>query len=181
MPDWNATARRIRVPLGFAFTVLYLWLAQPTWPSILLGGLVAVPGLWLRAWASGHVTKATEITTTGPYAYTRNPLYLGSLILAVGFGMAARSLWLAVALVAMLLAIYLPVIRWEEAYLRRNFPEFDGYAKRVPRLLPRLHSGAGSPERFSWERYRRHREYNALLGTLAMLAALAIKRQWFIH
>ncbi|HSA93071.1 MAG TPA: isoprenylcysteine carboxylmethyltransferase family protein [Terriglobales bacterium] len=179
MPDWNATARRIRVPLGFAFTLLYLWLARPTWQSILIGGLAAIPGLWLRAWASGHVTKATEITTTGPYAYTRNPLYLGSLILAAGFGIAARSPWLAAALLAMLLAIYFPVIRWEEAYLRRNFPEFEDYARRVPRLLPRLGPGTGASNNFSWERYRRHREYNALLGTLAMLAALAIKLQWF--
>ena len=179
MPDWSATARRIRVPLGFGFAALYLWLAQPTWQSVLIGGLVSVPGLWLRAWASGHVTKATEITTTGPYAYTRNPLYLGSLIVATGFGIAARSPWLAAAMLVMLLAIYLPVIRWEEAYLRRNFPEFEDYAQRVPRLLPRLHPATEARREFSRELYLRHREYNALLGTLAMLAALAIKLQGF--
>lgn len=179
MPDWRATARRIRVPLGFAFAVLYVWLAQPTWPSILIGGAVAVPGLWLRAWASGHVTKATEITTTGPYAYTRNPLYVGSLIIGAGFGIAARSPWLAAALLMMLFAIYLPVIRWEEDYLRRNFPEFSDYARRVPRLLPRRRPATPTPGEFSRDRYLRHREYNALLGTLATLAALAVKLQWF--
>src|SRR5690348_3134898 len=131
-------ARRGRVPLGFVLAALYLWLARPAWSSIVLGGAVALAGLALRAAASGYITKNSALTTTGPYAYTRNPLYLGSVLLAAGFALAARSWWIALALVLMFALIYLPVVRGEEAYLRSRFPEFDDYMRRVPRFLPRL-------------------------------------------
>jgi protein-S-isoprenylcysteine O-methyltransferase Ste14 len=90
-----------------------------------------VPGLLIRALASGHVRKNEALATSGPYAYTRNPLYLGSLLMGVGFAIAARSWWVGVILVVMFLAIYLPVIRDEENYLRQKFPEFEEYARRV--------------------------------------------------
>src|SRR5271155_59748 len=109
--SWAKIARRIRVPLGFAFTAVYLWLATPTAASMLIGSALIIPGLAVRGLASGHVQKNEQLTTTGPYAYTRNPLYLGSLILAVGFVIAARNIWIALVLVLLLLAIYLPVIR----------------------------------------------------------------------
>lgn len=179
MASWQQTARRIRVPLSFAFAVVYLWLAQPSWVSIAAGSVVALPGLWLRAVASGHVRKDTELATTGPYAYTRNPLYGGSLILAAGFAVAARSPWIAGLMLVMFAAVYLPVIRSEEEYLRRTFPEFEEYAKRVPRLVPRLHAEAGARGNVSWELYWRHREYNAVLGVAGMMAALAAKILWF--
>src|SRR5512137_1781953 len=110
--------------MGFAFVVLYLWLARPTWISIAAGSAVAVLGLGLRAWASGHVAKAEEITQSGPYAYTRNPLYLGSIILGAGFAVAACSLWIAGGMAAIFLAVYIPVIRWEEEWLRANLQGF---------------------------------------------------------
>lgn len=178
MTDWGTRARRIRVPAGFVFAALYLWLARPTAASIGAGAAVAAVGLGLRAWASGHVSKAEEITQSGPYAYTRNPLYLGSLIVGVGFAIAARDPWIAVGMLALLLAIYIPVIGWEEAWLRAHLEGFDDYAARVPRLFPRLRP-AGTPGAFSAHRYRRHREYNALLGAAAMLAALVIKLRFF--
>lgn len=174
MADWGKFARRIRVPMGFVFVVVYLWLARPTWTSLAAGSAVAVLGLGLRAWASGHVTKAEEITQSGPYAYTRNPLYLGSIILGAGFALAARSLWIAGGMAAILLAVYIPVIRWEEEWLRANLQGFDEYAARVPRLLPRA-TPAGAPGDFSRERYLRHHEYNALLGAIAMIVALVLK------
>ena len=93
-PTWAKIARRIRVPLSFAFAILYFWLAQPTVISMLVGGAIVIPGLLVRALASGHVQKNEQLATTGPYAYTRNPLYLGSLILALGFAFAARSWWM---------------------------------------------------------------------------------------
>lgn len=176
--SWSRIARRIRVPLGFAFAVLYVWLAQPTWTSILAGACVAIGGLLLRAVASGHISKDSELTTSGPYVYTRNPLYLGSLLLAAGFAIAARSWWVVLAVAVLFAAIYLPVIRSEEDYLRGHFPEFEAYAQRVPRLLPRLRKAHSAPGSFSRERYLRHREYNALLGTAAMIAALAAKLWW---
>jgi len=170
--NWAKVARRIRVPLGFAFAALYLWLAHPTRRSLLSGVVFVAMGLALRGLASGHVQKNEQLTTTGPYAYTRNPLYLGSLILATGFAIAARSLWVALVLVILFLAIYLPVIRAEEKYLEERFPEFASYAGRVPRMLPRWTPSGDCGGKFSWALYWKHREYNATLGSVAILAAL---------
>jgi protein-S-isoprenylcysteine O-methyltransferase Ste14 len=179
MAEWSKIARRIRVPLGFCFAVLYFWLARPSWRSLLLGAIVVVPGLFIRALASGHVRKNESLATSGPYAYTRNPLYLGSLLMGVGFCVAARSWWVGAVLVVMLIAIYLPVIRDEEAFLRQKFPDFEEYARRVPRMLPRfkLHSGPDRSVRsnFTWGLYLQHREYNALMGAAAMLLGLTLK------
>ncbi len=172
---WSSIARRIRVPLSFTFAVLYLWLSRPTAKSIVFGALVAIPGLLIRALASGHVQKNEQLTTSGPYAYTRNPLYLGSMVLAGGFAIAARSWVIVAAMSIIFIAIYLPVIWSEEAFLRRNFAEFDAYASRVPRLLPRISAVGHQEVGFSWDLYRKHREYNAILGAVVMFAALASK------
>jgi protein-S-isoprenylcysteine O-methyltransferase Ste14 len=142
---------------------------------MLLGSALIIPGLAIRALASGHVQKNEQLTTTGPYAYTRNPLYLGSLILAVGFAIAARNWWIGAALVLIFLAIYLPVIRGEESFLGEHFPEFAEYSRQVPRLLPRLTSFESGHGAFSWDLYWKHREYNATLGAVAMLAVLTAK------
>ena len=176
--DWTKIARRIRVPLGFVFAVLYFWLAKPTWRSVALGAILIVPGLLIRALASGHVRKNEALATSGPYAYTRNPLYLGSLLIGIGFAAAARSWWVSAVLVVMFFAIYLPVIRDEEAFLRQKFPEFADYARQVPRMFPRIMPRAGtqgSSGGFSMSLYLKHREWNALIGALAMLAALLIE------
>lgn len=172
---YSQIARRIRVPLGFVTAALFLWLARPTWMSIALGCVVALPGLWLRALAAGHVRKNAELTTSGPYAYTRNPLYLGSILIAAGFAIAANNPWVGVLLIAMFLAIYLPVIRSEEAFLRSTFPAFDDYARTVPRLVPRLTAANAEPGSFSRELYRKHREYNALIGAGLLMLVLVAK------
>ena len=183
MAEWSQVARRVRVPLGFLFAVFYFWLARPSWRSLMAGAIVVVPGLLIRALASGHVRKNESLATSGPYGYTRNPLYLGSLVMGLGFAVAARSWWVGVVLVAMFVVVYLPVIRDEEAFLRRRFPEFEEYARRVPRMLPRFtpHPGASSEGSagFSLELYLKHREYNALLGVLGMMAALIAKMTYF--
>src|SRR6266853_2287286 len=176
MPEWSHIARRIRVPLGFLFALLYFWLARPTWCSLALGGIGIVVGLLIRALASGHVRKNEALATSGPYAYTRNPLYLGSLVMGLGFCVAARNWWVGAALVVMFVAIYLPVIRDEETFLRGKFPEFDEYARRVPRMWTKLRRGSSKEAGdFSLELYLKHREYNALLGAAAMLAGLVVK------
>jgi len=175
---WANVARRIRVPLGFGFAALYLWLARPTPGSVAIGTLVALPGLLLRALASGHVQKNEQLTTTGPYAYTRNPLYLGTLILAAGFALAARNWWIAGGMVLIFVAVYLPVIKSEEAFLLQRFPEFSEYSARVPRLLLRPAGRGNATQAFSWELYRKHREYNAILGSAAMIVALLVKLLW---
>jgi len=180
--SWNRMARRIRVPLGFLLAALYLWLARPALWSILCGGGVAALGLGIRAMASGYVRKNETLATAGPYGYTRNPLYLGSIVMAVGFALSARS-WIVVAVLSlMFLAIYLPVIRGEEAFLRERFPDFAQYERRVPRLLPRIGALFAVPHHprgaFSRELYLQHREYNALAGALAMMVLLTVKLVW---
>jgi protein-S-isoprenylcysteine O-methyltransferase Ste14 len=174
MVSWSAIARRVRVPLGFVFAILYFWLARPTVKSILIGTALVILGLMIRAVASGQLQKNQRLATEGPYAYTRNPLYLGSLILSVGFALAARSWWIVGGILLLFFAIYLPVIRAEEVFLRERFPQFEDYARRVPRLFPRVSAGKNSGV-FSWDLYWKHREYNATLGAAAMLAALVAK------
>ncbi len=175
---WNRIARRVRVPLGFAFAGFFVWLARPAWLFLGLSMVLVAPGLVLRGYASGYVKKNAELTVSGPYAYTRNPLYLGSMLIAFGFALAARSVLIAAVLVVLFAAIYIPVIRSEEEYLRSVFPEFDAYAAAVPRLIPRIVAvgGSGNPKGvFSGALYRKHREYNALMGAAAMYAALIVK------
>jgi protein-S-isoprenylcysteine O-methyltransferase Ste14 len=175
---WSRVARRIRVPLGFIFAVVYIWLARPTITSLVTGTLVLLPGLVLRGLASGHVQKDKQLTTSGPYAYTRNPLYLGSLMLAAGFAIAARSWWIVAIMLAMFAVVYVPVIAGEERYLRQTFSEYDDYARHVPRMLPRLTPYGSQQSAYSSARYRKHREYEAAIGCVVVLAVLVVKLVW---
>ncbi len=172
---WSRVARRIRVPLGFILAVVYIWLAQPTRTSLIAGTLVLIPGLVLRGLASGHVQKDKQLTISGPYAYTRNPLYLGSLMLAAGFAIAARSWWIVAVMLLMFAVIYVPVIAGEERYLRQTFPEYDDYARHVPRMLPRLTPYGSQQSAYSSARYWKHREYEASIGCAVVLAVLIVK------
>lgn len=172
---WSRIARRIRVPLGFLFAAFYIWQARPTWCSVLVGMVIAAFGLIVRALASGQVKKDRELTTTGPYAYVRNPLYLGSILLGIGFTLAARNARIFVFLVVYFALIYVPVIQGEEKYLRSQFPGYDDYRRRVPSLLPRSLWLRGVTNGFSRELYFRHREYNSLLGAAAIVVVLIAK------
>src|SRR5665213_1670525 len=138
---WQKIARRIRVPLGFLTAALYLfelWRRAPD-PSAVAWSLgLVLPGLWLRGYAAGYVKKNQELTMTGPYAHVRNPLYLGSILMAAGFAVALLSWAVALALAIMFAAIYVPVIASEERFLRATFAEFGDYSRRVPRLVPRM-------------------------------------------
>lgn len=165
--------------MGFVFAALYLWAARPVTWSLTTGAFVAAVGLLVRAIASGHVTKNEALTTTGPYAYVRNPLYLGSLVTAAGFAIAARSLWIAAAMIVIFIMIYVPVIRSEEAFLQARFPAFQEYVQHVPRFVPRCAPYGNSGGSFSWHLYRNHREYNAIIGAALMIGALIAKMMWF--
>jgi protein-S-isoprenylcysteine O-methyltransferase Ste14 len=178
MNKWPKIARRIRVPVGFAFAALYVVLAHPSGKSILIGIVFIIFGLAIRATASGQLKKNEELASDGPYAYTRNPLYLGSLILALGFAVASLNVWIGVLAVVIFAAIYLPVIKAEETFLAQKFPNFESYAREVPRLFPRLPSRSVKHD-FSWKLYRKHREYNSALGSLALITTLIVKM--FLH
>jgi Phospholipid methyltransferase len=172
--------------MGFVFAAVFLWLARPTGLTLAASLLLVVPGLWLRGYASGYVKKNAELTVTGPYAHTRNPLYLGSMLIAFGFAAAAGSWAILVALAVLFAAIYIPTIQGEEQYLRTHFAGFEAYAQAVPRLLPRLkgarlQSEDGESGEFSPALYRKHREYNSLIGAGAIYVALALRLVYERH
>ena len=172
---YAAWAARRRVPLGFLLGVAYMFLSRPTVKLLIAGGAVAAAGLAIRAFAAGHLVKNQSLAMNGPYAYTRNPLYLGSTLMGAGFALAGGSWILALACMVLFAAIYWPVIRREEEYLRREFGEvYDHYAQRVPLFLPRFRRPAGG-EKFQWRQYRKNHEYEAFLGYLALMIFLAFK------
>ena len=175
---WQRVAKRIRVPLGFAFAAVFLVLARPAAGSLAGSLLLVLPGLALRGYAAGYVKKNAELTVTGPYAWTRNPLYLGSMLIAFGFAAGARSPLLAMLLALLFAVIYIPVIRGEEEFLRAHFAGFDAYARQVPRLVPwrgRAAASPAGPRRFEAALYRKHREYNASIGAAALYLALIVR------
>jgi protein-S-isoprenylcysteine O-methyltransferase Ste14 len=171
---------RWRARLGFPVAAAALWLARPTASSILVGALVAIVGLAIRAAAAGHLYKGQAVATTGPYARTRNPLYFGSALLAIGFMIAANS-WSSAALVAAYyLSLYPFLMRREETELRERYgSEFDEYAKRVPLFWPRFGAaGVGTGDSFSAVQYMRNREYQTALGVAVMLIILGVLANW---
>ena len=181
---WQRVARRIRVPLGFLTAALYLFelIRRAPQPAAVAWSLALVlPGLWLRAYAAGYVKKNRELTVTGPYAHTRNPLYLGSMLMAAGFAVALLSWPVALVLALGFAAIYVPVIASEERFLHAAFPGFDDYCQQVPRLLPRLTparnpKGKSAPVAFSFSLYVQHREYNAAIGAFLLYLSLLLLR-----
>ena len=129
-------AQRLRVPAGFVLLVTFAWLSRPSGFSMEVGVPVSLAGLLLRAWAAGHLAKNQELATSGPFAYVRNPLYLGTLITAAGLVVAAREIWLAILFAAVFALVYLPAIELEEQHLRAIFPGYAEYAARIQRFLP---------------------------------------------
>ena len=177
--------QRWRVPLGFLVAAIFIVLARPRPLTLAAGGALAVCGLLVRAWASGHIRKNDALAISGPYAYTRNPLYLGTFILGLGFTIAAAGGWLlffglACLFAALFLGIYLPVMRVEALTLAGLFgEEYERYAAAVPLLFPRLTpyrgGGDGRGLKFDVDLYLRYREYRAALGLLLGWSVLALK------
>ncbi len=159
---------RLRVPSGFLIVAVFAWFSDPSTQSLAFGLPISVLGLALRAWAAGCLAKNRELATGGPYAYTRNPLYLGTLLVALGLVVASRSIGLGILFAAVFLFVYLPVIQLEEQHLRRLFPEYAGYAKRVPALWPRLTPAPSkNPNPFRIGLYLLNKEFNAGAGFAA--------------
>jgi len=173
---YAAWAARWRVPLGFVLGVAYLVFAQPTPRLLFAGGCIALVGLALRAYAAGCLNKNRTLATGGPYAYTRNPLYLGSLIVGAGFAVAGGSWILGLLLLGFFMGVYWPVMRREEQHLHQRFGEaFARYARTVPFFFPAWRAGSTGGETFRWERYRKNHEYQAALGWAAAVAILTAK------
>jgi len=165
---------RLRVPGGILLAAAFLWLATPSLQSLIWGIPVALAGLLRRGWAAGHLAKNTSLATGGPYAYLRNPLYAGTLLVASGLAAASRRVELGVLVALVFGLVYLPVIELEEQHLRNLFPEYAAYAERVPLLWPRRPS-VRSQARFSWRLYLNNQEYQALGGFLLAAAVLVWK------
>ena len=166
--------QRLRVVAGFVLLLTFAFFAQPSPPAFAAGTAICLIGLALRAWAAGHLAKNQELASSGPYAFMRNPLYGGTLLVAAGVVVACRSWTLAVIAAVVFLLIYLPVIELEEQHLRKLFPAYAGYAARVNRLLP-TRRWKGSNRRFSWVLYRKNKEHKAALGFAVALVWMALR------
>jgi protein-S-isoprenylcysteine O-methyltransferase Ste14 len=175
---------RWRVRVGYPVAILYWVLAKPTLHWIAIGAVIAGLGLIIRAAASGQLRKNEELATSGIYSVTRNPLYLGSAILAAGFIIAGHSLWAGLLVGVYFCVFYYAVMRNEEEELRTKFgASFEKYATGVPLFFPNIFRAArqpaegATPKVFSWAQYRRNREYKALVGTIGAFAFVWL-RMW---
>jgi protein-S-isoprenylcysteine O-methyltransferase Ste14 len=167
---------KLRVPTGFLLAFVFGWFSHPNPRSLIWSCPVSLAGLALRAWAAGHLAKNEQLATGGPYAYLRNPLYLGTLLVAAGLSIASRSAGLALLFALIFLLVYLPVIELEEQHLRRLFPEYARYAEQVPAFVPRLRPFAQqSANPFRFGLYLKNQEYQAGLGFLAGMVFLIWK------
>ncbi len=161
---------RWRVSLGFLLALAAIWLATPTVQSLAIGALIAACGEAFRVWAAGHLEKSTEVTRSGPYRFTRHPLYLGSSLIGVGLAVAAHHVLLGLLILAYLATTLTAAIRSEEAHLREKFGDaYDAYAEQRSAPMQRA---------FSWSRALRNREHHAMAGLVAGLLVLALKMGW---
>jgi protein-S-isoprenylcysteine O-methyltransferase Ste14 len=163
MASWESIAQKIRVPVG-RFGIIALFFMHPTWRSVAIGGAVAGLGAVIRLWAAGHIDKGKVLATAGPYALTRNPLYLGSLLMGLGILIAGQIYWLLAPFGILYVALYFPVMKREEQELLQGYGSaFLEYSKRVPMFLPRLHPAGIQASSFLWSRVRQNREHKHLL------------------
>lgn len=176
MDSWKKLAQRTRVPAGTALGVVFFFLMHPSMRSLWIGGLLTLVGALLRVWAAGHIEKGRVLAQSGPYAITRNPLYLGSFIMALGVIVAGQGYWLLLPFAVFFAAFYYPVMRAEEQELLNGHGErFVAYSKRVPLFWPRLRTSDPGSSRFRWERVIRNREHRAIAVLLVAEAVLILK------
>ncbi|MGB7219676.1 MAG: methyltransferase [Vicinamibacterales bacterium] len=166
-----AMLARRRVTLGFVLGAPVLWLAQPTGATLVAGVAMASVGEALRIWAAGHLTKAQEVTTSGPYRWIAHPLYLGSSVIGLGLAIASASAIVASLIAAYLLTTLTASIRSEQAFLQRALGESGSQGNQYG-----ASGAAGSGgRRFSLERVIANHEHRALLGVIAAVLLLALK------
>lgn len=175
-PVPHGRLQRLRVPLGFAFGLLFFLLARPQLELLAVGLVLAGCGLAVRVWATGYLRKHDRLCSSGPYRWTRNPLYLGSFLLGLGFCIAAGNPWLALTFGILFPLVYLPVMKREELELAHAYgPSYLAYRERVPRFLPRVPAAECGTDRFEWSQVWHNREYNAFLG-YALVASFLVWR-----
>ncbi|MCB1022796.1 MAG: isoprenylcysteine carboxylmethyltransferase family protein [Acidobacteria bacterium] len=168
--------QKYRVPFGFLFGILFLVFARPTINLMIIGGVIAIIGLFIRGWASGHIQKNKELAVSGPYAFTRNPLYFGSFFMGLGFSVAAGVWWIGLLFVILYLGIYFPVMSVESGELTDIFGDkYREYADKVSLFFPWFSSYRATDKRFDIGLYLRYREYQATLGVIFAWAVLALK------
>jgi protein-S-isoprenylcysteine O-methyltransferase Ste14 len=170
---------RWRVRVGYPVGIAAFWFAKPQPKWLFCGVAIAAVGLLVRGYAAGYLRKHKQLATSGPYAYTRNPLYFGSVLLAAGFCVASHTVISAILVTAYLFVFYPLVMRREETELRTLYGDaFGEYASRVPAFWPRVSSGRSSGEHFSWALYRQNREYEAAIGLAVAMAILWLRMLW---
>lgn len=175
--------RKLRLKTVWLFVIPFFWWARPTPAVLSVGAGLAALGLLIRALAAGHIHKDRELTVTGPYARTRNPLYVGTFLLGLGVTLAGGRAVFVLAFVAFYLLVYVRTMRAEARFLEKEYGDrYRDYARHVPLVLPRITRyrapGSAAAGRFSLARYRRNREYEALLGALAGFALLTLRMYW---
>jgi protein-S-isoprenylcysteine O-methyltransferase Ste14 len=177
---YSEVAKKLRLPLGFLFGILYLLFARPTPLTLAVGGAIALLGVLVRGWASGHISKNERLATSGPYAHTRNPLYFGSFLIAAGFAIAAH--WgLLLLVVAFFVLIYAPTMERERANIAGRFPDtYATYSANVPAFVPRPTAWRSPDETsnesggsFSLDLYMKHGEWKAGLTYALVMLFLA--------
>jgi protein-S-isoprenylcysteine O-methyltransferase Ste14 len=173
------TRSRLRVPAGYVFGLAVLLLARPTVRSLLWAVPLVLAGEAIRLWASGHLEKTRALATGGPYAHTRNPLYAGSVLLALGVAVAAGSPWVWLAVLTYFLAFYPHLMREEAAFLGGRFPaEYRAWSEHVPLFWPRLTAAGPRASRFQWSRVRRNREWRTAAALPLLGLLLHLRGHW---
>ncbi len=170
-----------RVRSGFLALILSVLFAQPTLPSLLVGLTITSAGLSLRLWACGHLKKEKELITSGPYRYTRNPLYLGNVFIGIGVVISSYSWWVILIFVLYFLLFYPVIILEEKSRMQRFFPhQYNSYSQRVPLFFPNFRpSWPKNPRKFSWQLFKTNKETRALFGALIYWAILTVLMLFF--
>lgn len=179
MTSWGARAQRLRVPVGTFLGVVFLLLMHPSVRSLWIGVSVAALGSVVRLWAAGHLEKGKYLARAGPYAHTRNPLYLGSFLMGLGIVLAGQAYWLLLPFGLFFAAFYYPVMRREEQELLEGYGDrFSDYARRVPLFFPGIDTAGDHSSRFEWSRVLTNREHRTVMGLALIVAFLFLRTRW---
>jgi protein-S-isoprenylcysteine O-methyltransferase Ste14 len=175
MTSWKKRAQKTRVPVGTVLGIIFIVLMHPSIRSLWIGGAIALSGALLRLWAAGHIEKGKVLTQGGPYAFTRNPLYLGSFFMALGIILAGQGYWLLLPFIIFFAAFYFPVMRAEEQELLQGYGrQFIEYSNRVPRFIPGFRTAGSASSTFLWSRVIRNREHRTFAGLILAETVLVL-------